>query len=951
MAVRDVVGRLDELAHIDRACKRLAQGRSGWLSVVGEPGIGKTCLLAELVDRAESQGALTLTGRGAELERDVPFGVVVDALDDYLGSLEPSRLEWLTADVAGPARAVLPSLGGPEADAAGDDRFRTYRALRSLLERLARTGPVVVVLDDLHWADRASVELVIHLLCRPPAAPHLLALSWRTGEGDAVGRELLTAARDVPGAAIELAPLARRDAMALVGGDVGAAAFTDLYRESGGNPFYLMQLARVADGAAGVPSSVDAAVRAELDRLDPRARMTGQAAAVAGEPFDVSTVVVASGLADHDTRAAIDALVGVGLVRSADAPTRFVFRHPIVRRAVYDSARPGWRGGAHARVAADLNERGAPPASQAHHLALSASVGDLDACERLRAAATEVVGRAPVSASGWLDAALRIVPASPEHDPLRIQLRTLAARASVAVGDLAAARDHTVAALELVPEGSVEWLRLVVTCSAHERGMGDWDAANRRVAAALADAPRDAAAVLADLHLARAVTALYHNDLAEGAEAAELVADLVPGDTVRLVEMLGIAAQISVAADDFDGAAARCDAALDLLREADGPEVTAHPNGLGLVAEAARLIERYEQAVALYDRALATRIGTGGVGPQSLVMTLRGRASCLAAMGRLAEAQAAVLEALDVCVITANTPMHAWVVPVQMRVLVALGELDAAAGAGEEALARRIGSRPMRDEIRRQLALTALHRGDAEACRAGLLAAGGPDFPWLEQSVRCLAYAGMARAELGCGEVGAALIWADRARDWAVTAGLRGSMAIADTCRAELLLVEGRPAAAVSSAEQAVGLADAVGAALDAGRARIVAGEALAACGRRDDAIAMLSAAEAALGAIGARLDRDEAARHLRRLGVRRPGSARSSLATSVLTGREQEIAELVSAGRTNKEIASTVHLSEKTVETHLTRVFAKLGVRRRGAVAAALAHTHRPHLAGHDEP
>jgi DNA-binding CsgD family transcriptional regulator len=847
---------------------------------------------------------------------------------------------------------VLPSLraSGAESDH-GDDRFCTYRALRTLLERLARTSPVVLVLDDLHWADRASIELVIHLLCRPPAAPHLLALSWRSGDGDAVGRELLTAARDVPGAAIELVPLTRADAIALVGGEVGASTFPELYRESGGNPFYLLQLARVAALEAGVPRSVEAAVRAELDRLDPLVQLTGQAAAVAGEPFDVSTVVVASGLADHDTRFAIDALVGVGLVRSADAPTRFIFRHPIVRRAVYDSAPPGWRSDAHARVAAALDKRGDPPASQAHHLAVSATVGDLGACERLRAAAAEVLGRAPASAAGWLDAALRIVPASTEHDPLRLQLRTLAARVGVAVGDLAAARDHTVAALGLVPEGSVEWLRLVVACSAHERAMGEWDAASARVAAALARAAtEDGGAVLADLHLARAVTALYHNRLAEGAEAAELVADLVPGDPLRLVEALGLAAQIAVAAGDFDGAAARCDAALELLGGTGGPDASAHPNGLSLVAEAARLIERYQQAAVLYDRAQATGIGAGGAGPQPLVMTLRGRASCLASLGRLAEAKAAVAEAVDVCVITANTPMHGWVVPVQMQVLVALGELDAAVAAGEDALQRKMGSRPMRDEVRRQLALTALARGDAEGCRAGLLAAGGPDFPWLEQSVRCATYTGMARAELGCGDLGAAWLWADRARDWAVTAGLQGSMAHADTCRAELLLAEGRPAAAIGSAEGAVALADAVGAAIEAGRARIVVGEAMVASGRRGEAVAVLSLAETALGAVGARLYRDEAARQLRRLGVRQPGSARSSPAATGLTGREQEIAEMVAAGRTNKEIASSIHLSEKTVETHLAKVFTKLGVRRRGAVASALAE-RRSGTAGDDEP
>ena len=177
-----LVGRAAELDAVDEAFAEVDQGRAVAVELVGEPGIGKTRLLAELGRRADERGQLVLSGRASELERDLPFWLFVDALDEYVQGLEPRRLAALDEDVLVELSHVFPSLPAPpdgRAPSPQDERYRTHRAVCDLLERLAATRPLALVLDDLHWADAASVELIGALLRRPPAAGVLLALAVR----------------------------------------------------------------------------------------------------------------------------------------------------------------------------------------------------------------------------------------------------------------------------------------------------------------------------------------------------------------------------------------------------------------------------------------------------------------------------------------------------------------------------------------------------------------------------------------------------------------------------------------------------------------------------------------------------------------------------------------------------------------------------------------------------
>lgn len=181
-----LVGRAIELDLIDRALVEVSAGASRVVVVSGEPGIGKTSLLGELARRADERGCLALVGRATELERDVPFGPVVAAFDAHLAALEPRDYERLATDELGQLAAVFPSLGSLRPDVAGPlstaaERFRAHHAVRELCERLAARRPLVVVLEDLHWSDGATVELIGHLLRRAPDAAVLVALSFRAG--------------------------------------------------------------------------------------------------------------------------------------------------------------------------------------------------------------------------------------------------------------------------------------------------------------------------------------------------------------------------------------------------------------------------------------------------------------------------------------------------------------------------------------------------------------------------------------------------------------------------------------------------------------------------------------------------------------------------------------------------------------------------------------------------
>ena len=180
-----LLGRDAELAELPRHARRRVDGPARFVMVYGEAGIGKSRLIEELVDVARERRCLTLTGRAAEFEADVPFAVVIDAVDSYLRTLDPHDIERLWADRLGALAAVFPALEGlgaaVDVPVNAGERFRVHRAVGELIERLAARQPVVLVLDDLQWADAASLELAAYLARRPPEGAVMIVFGVRSG--------------------------------------------------------------------------------------------------------------------------------------------------------------------------------------------------------------------------------------------------------------------------------------------------------------------------------------------------------------------------------------------------------------------------------------------------------------------------------------------------------------------------------------------------------------------------------------------------------------------------------------------------------------------------------------------------------------------------------------------------------------------------------------------------
>ncbi|HEY4421758.1 MAG TPA: AAA family ATPase [Pseudonocardia sp.] len=389
---RELAGREFELARLDHAWSRVARG-GAVAELVGEPGIGKSALLGVLTERLRSDGGLVLVGRGAECEQKRPYA----PLDEALGAYLPSA--GLTA---------LP---------------RPHAVVGSLLERLAAGRPAVLVLDDLQWADRASVELLEHLLRAPPRAPVLLVLARRQlPRQERLAAALATAAASVLVERVELGPLDHSAAARLVAPSARLMERRDaLVRRCGGNPFHLLHVAR---HGGDTPGAVVDLVVEEIEQLGHEARCLLQGAAVVGDPFDLDLAAVAAG---GPAQPPIDELVDAGLVRPVGATRAFRFRHPLLHRIVRDHTGPGWRARAHGRAAGVLALGWAPPVVLARHVARSARPGDRRSAELLIRAADDVAAHVPGDAARWYADALRLLPhATPTERVVLLTRRALA---------------------------------------------------------------------------------------------------------------------------------------------------------------------------------------------------------------------------------------------------------------------------------------------------------------------------------------------------------------------------------------------------------------------------------------------------------------------------------------------------------------------------------------------
>ena len=945
------------------ALDALAAGAPAWLCVEGEPGIGKTRLLAELAALGDARGHIVLSGAAAEFERDVPFSVWADALDAYAASRDLPAAAGYDAELGAELAGMLPSTGGAHAAGApatlADERYRAHRAMRRLLEILAVERPLVLVLDDLHWCDRASAELIAALARRGPAAPVLLALGFRRGQE----HERLQAALGAPPVRrLSLAPLTEAQAGQLLGGADTATAAA-LYRHSGGNPFYLEQLARARDGErlrardgpaapdapAAVPAAVAASLADELAALSAPARALLDGAAVAGEPFEADLACAVAELAPAAGLDALDDLLARDLVRPTEVPQRFQFRHPLVRSAVYASIRGGSKLAAHRRAAALLTARGAGPTEIAHHVEVSASPGDDGAITLLQAAAAASAARAPAAAARWLQAVLALLPAADASRRLGVDVALASVQRSL--GDLEGCRATLVAALELADAeaagGCDPALRAALTarCAAVEHWLGRHHEAHARLVGARDALADEETAEAVSLQIELAIDGFYERDLDHAIAMAEQALRTAQG--LGDAPLIGAAAAALALAESAAGhvPAAREHHALAVAVVDALSDVQLAPwmEALYYLGWADTYLEHYDAALAHVDRGIELARATGE--GRLLIPLLLVKPYALEMQGRIAEAIEVCEAAVEAAGLSDNPHYLFWALFELGFARYFAGDLDGAIADGEESA--RVGRRLAGGTIPAagggpgwQLGCALFEAGRVDEARAAMHALGSDELEHKIPVERNFDWEILALVELALGHVEEADGHVRRAEANAERLGLRLSAALAARARAAVLLATGRPEEAVERARAAMASADAIGARLIAAFGQQLLGEALDAAGERTEAITTWRAAEHELDAIGSLRERDVVRRALRKRGARvEPrGPASGELAgVGALSPREREIADLVCDRQTNKEIAAGLFLSDKTIESHLRNIFIKLGVSSRVEVARAV--------------
>ncbi len=857
---------------------------------------------------------------------------------------------------------MLPSLAGLARGepSAQDERYRAHRAVRELLERIAATKPLVLVLDDVHWADPASAELIGALLRRPPDAAVMLVAAARPRQ---LPERLAAALDHAEGAGvlsrIELGVLARDEAAALLGDAIDGELADRLYAESGGNPFYLEQLARspgqVPDGfdATGsdlgveVPPAVVRALTGEIALLSEPTRIVLQGAAVAGDPFEPELAAAAAAVDEEAAIAALDELLERELARPTGIPRRFRFRHPLVRRAVYESAPAGWVLGAHERCAEALAERGASPSARAHHVEYAARHGDMAAFAVLTEAAQAAATRAPATAARWLGAALRLLPddAPPEQ---RVGLLLARAQALAAIGRLEDSREAVVESIALVPENAVEMrVMLTVACAGAEHMLGRYREARERITAALDELPDAEGREAVSLRIVLAFDGLFNGDLEAMREAAANALEVArPLDERRLTAMAAAVLTLACAwGGEVQEAETAREAAAGLIEAMSDDDLAGSIDASAHLAAAEIYLDRYEEAEAHAERALAVAHATGQQFP-TLVPTL---ATAYFVRGRIADSTQVIEGAIEAARLSNNVQDLAWRLHVRSSAALAAGDLDTARETAAEAieLTRALDESFVSAYPAFALASARQASGDpAGAVEILTTRAGGEGLPLIPGVWRIAALELLTRCRLELGDADGAAEAVALAEAGAERLGLPLAICWSQRARAATALHRGDADAAVEGASASVTAAEETGAVIEASLSRILLGEALAEAGDDEAAATELKRAAAELDACGAIRYRDAAEQELRRQGHRvhrqtRAGEAGTTGVAS-LTGRELEVAQLVVDRKTNAEIAAELFLSVKTVESHMRNLFRKLDVSSRVEVARAVERAER---------
>jgi ATP/maltotriose-dependent transcriptional regulator MalT len=1002
-----LIGRAAQLEQLDSLLGRTLEGQTIAVIVGGEAGVGKSRLVDAFGEHARAADCHVLTGHCLDLgERGAPYAPFVEALRSLVRSTPPGALPALL----GPGRTELSRLL-PELDSRGavpetvGDTWRTgqtrlFELFLGMLERLARERPLVMVIEDLHWADQSTRDLLSFLLHVTREAPVLFVITARSDElhlQHPVLAYLAELERLANVDRIELLPLSREDigmqVRAIAGPGVSEAQIDAIAERTNGNPFFVEQvLAAHAEALGDIPPRLHDVLLGRIARLSPDAQELLRAASAAGSEVDDELLAAVLELPPREHRDSLRELIDRQVlvpVRGDLRRGRYQFRHDLLKEVVYQQLFPGERRRLHAGYARVLADRlAAPgldartavatPGELAYHWdaagdyarALPAAIAAGDAADRVYAFADALAN---------YERALAIWDLVPDPAGLvaadRATVLERAAEAAVSSGSYERAVTLGTDALSaLPPDADIArraWLHERLRWYLFESGDRAGAELELRQAERLVprEPPTGARAVITAHQAAIEMFAGHYLRSRALAQEALAIADAcdVPAQRAIAVAIVGWDRAML---GDVDAGIALFRAA---LAEAEaGGRAEGVALGYSSLASLLDFVGRPDEVLEL------TRQGMEHAHRMGFVRTYGGlllasRASALFLLGRWDEAAHALTEGLG------RQPSGRSSVALnlqQARLEIGRGSFDDARRHTLEArsLDERLGGSGYRIGILAAEAELACWLGDVETCRRAVANAlidppDGPPEPALcrliatavraeaDATDRARAHrdaAALSEAEARAGELSARLeqLGQDSRRaersDPAVEAGIvaTGALVVAELARARHVP---DPDAWASAAARF----DDLGWPLPAAYARFQqAAAVLAARGARDLAEASLRRAHdtaTRLGALPIQREIELLARQARLTLDPRDAPDGHPIATAApvspapfdglgLTDREREVLRLVAGGWSNQQIADALFISPKTASVHVSNILGKLGVHTR-VEAAALAH------------
>jgi DNA-binding CsgD family transcriptional regulator len=875
-----VVGRATELGRYERELARLRAGLGGAAAFTGEPGIGKTRLLAAFLGAAKNAGQATLTVRTA----------------------------------AGGVAA--PGIAGALAEA-------------------GRGSGLAVFIDDLHRFPAGSGPLLGELIQLAAAGPVLLVLAYRPRQvGAAIGAVLSQAEASAALRHVALRPFGLAESRALVADHPDAQR---IHTEGGGNPLYMKLLADLAPESAG-------GLVGEIAELGSVELHTARAAAVLGGQFTMDLLTEACARDPEVTSRAVEALVTADVFRPDERVPRLAFRHRVVADVIYRYMPIGERWTLHRRVDEVLARRGAAATRRARHIAATGLTSPEHVDVLLRAA-TASLDAAPANALRWAGAAGALMI---DSDPRRSAAEALVARSRLLLGDVTQTRDALLSAPAHESSRAGDRTMSTVYAGRALALLGQYDEASALLRDGLAgmadDTSSDTAALLSDL----ANLLSDGLDFESAMRYAATAADIARGHGDRLREAVALAEQAwaSGCAGDFGSARRAIGVAAALVDVMSDAVLVRDLRCLYQLGLTEILVEEVIDAHRHLARGvrLCRRSGQGYL----LAAMLQALGLAQVQLGRMAVA----VQTLDEAVYQAGrddlVPQQSVAIAVRGLARYWRGDDDATVLADFAAIeARCAGLRFGWAVLSRCMAgeLIALAGDPKRGSRLLLTLGGGPELPRLTARRQVRTWDSLTGAALALGDDEAAGRYVELAARHPTVeySATRRGVARRAAIRARGGSME--PGELTALARSAVADFASVHHGLDLAYTELVAGQAFLDGGRPDLAGQHLDRAAERATECGSRRLTDRAAAAQQRLDP----SPVPSWAIR-LTTREVEVAELACTGLTSAQIGRQLYLSARTVDTHLGRVYRKLGVSNR-TVLAQLVDTGRQSLAAQPVP